>query len=161
MRRVLGGLDRPHAQMILDAIAADAGWPDAASCLQPPESHTNNQPERSEFESAQAMTALLVALGINAETINTGGNCCFPRTVGATDHHGARFRQTSPTADDHLLPVTHPTSTSNLNPIHTSPVTSNFKMKRPQCCWATLDCQCLATRVLSVAGAQRARPPTQ
>ncbi|MET8326316.1 hypothetical protein [Streptomyces sp. NPDC005181] len=32
-------------------------------------------PERSEREAAEAMTGLLVDLGINAETINTGGNC--------------------------------------------------------------------------------------
>ncbi|MET7522638.1 hypothetical protein [Streptomyces sp900116325] len=31
--------------------------------------------ERREFGSAEAMTALLVALGIQAETINAGDNC--------------------------------------------------------------------------------------
>jgi hypothetical protein len=36
---------------------------------------TKPDPERSEYESAQAMTAHLTALGITAQTINTGGNC--------------------------------------------------------------------------------------
>lgn len=31
--------------------------------------------ERTEYESAEAMMALLLALGVQAQTINTGGNC--------------------------------------------------------------------------------------
>nr|WTB35243.1 hypothetical protein OG781_42440 [Streptomyces sp. NBC_00830] len=40
-----------------------------------PTPDTGTKPERSERESAEAMTAVLVALGVTAETINTGGNC--------------------------------------------------------------------------------------
>ncbi|MFF3493775.1 hypothetical protein ACFYWS_20750 [Streptomyces sp. NPDC002795] len=32
-------------------------------------------PERSELQACDALTAALVALGVNATTINTGGNC--------------------------------------------------------------------------------------
>ncbi|KPI17974.1 hypothetical protein [Streptomyces mirabilis] len=31
--------------------------------------------ERSEYQATEAMTALLLALGVTAQTINTGGNC--------------------------------------------------------------------------------------
>ncbi|MEU1599159.1 hypothetical protein ABZ468_41730 [Streptomyces sp. NPDC005708] len=40
-----------------------------------PDTGAKPDPSRSEHQSAEAMTALLVALGVRAQTINTGGNC--------------------------------------------------------------------------------------
>ncbi|MGI5138120.1 hypothetical protein [Streptomyces sp. CA-106110] len=40
-----------------------------------PDTNTKPDPARSEHQSAEAMTVLLVALGVPAQTINTGGSC--------------------------------------------------------------------------------------
>ncbi|MEU6325012.1 hypothetical protein [Streptomyces sp. NPDC047009] len=59
-------------------IVAQAKWREERQAQQEPAATAPNTPpdaERSEYESAEAMTAHLVALGVPAQTINTGGNC--------------------------------------------------------------------------------------
>ncbi|MEU4095540.1 hypothetical protein [Streptomyces sp. NPDC026673] len=45
----------------------------------------DHDPERSERQAAEAMTAHLVALGVAAETVNTGGNC-WATSITLTPH---------------------------------------------------------------------------
>ncbi|MET9582059.1 hypothetical protein ABZY10_02855 [Streptomyces sp. NPDC006539] len=65
----------PHHLLTRTRAAHPSRWAVRPTREDTHDHKTEPDRERSEFESAEAMTALLVALGVQAETINTGGNC--------------------------------------------------------------------------------------
>ncbi|MFB7499333.1 transposase family protein [Streptomyces sp. NPDC056161] len=68
----------------------------------------------------------------NKITGHQGPHECPTRDHAAADAPRTDERRGPPLTDDHLLPITPPTGTSIAAKPHTSPTTSDFKMKCPQ-----------------------------